>query len=238
MSSSSRERWFGETSLIAAVSAAVVVAGSVAVPPELRNAGVNRVEVAAVQLQSVVTTDIGAILGNASPSATTTGNPAGAAASAVNPALLLITVPLWFVAFPVTIPLSVVFWTSVALRNRTFAGNPIAAIFYGIQAGFSNWFSAPLPIVFAFGGAASVPRTTAAIPARAAASQSPTASASSNTTGIAKRISRGATERNGGLPRAARTMAAAAKAVAASGRDDRAIAKGSASQAHRRAARS
>ena len=250
MSSSSRERWSGETSLIAAASAAVIVAGLVAVPPEPQNPVVNRVEVAAVQLQSVVTTDIGVILGNARTSATTTSKPIGAAVAAVNPALLLITVPLWFLAFPITIPLSVVFWTSFALQNPNFAGNPLAAIVYGIQAGLSNWFSAPLPLVFAFGGAASVPRTAAAIRARATASQSPTASASSITTGVTKRISRGAPKRNGGIPSAARTAAApakatkavapakATKAVAAVGRNDRAIAGGAASQAHRRAARS
>jgi len=215
MSSSLRERWSEGTSVIAAVSAAVIVAGLVAVPPEPQNPVVNRAEVAAVQLQSVVTTEIMPILGNAKPSANTIGGPTGAAAAAVGPALLAITVPLWFAAFPITIPISVVFWTFAALRNPTFAGSPVLAIFFGIRAGLSNWFSAPLPLVFAFGGAASVPRTTAAIRARAAASQAPTASASIKKTGATNPVSRRTTERNGGVPRVARSAAAPAKAAKA-----------------------
>lgn len=238
MSSSLRERWSGETSVIAAASAAVIVAGLVAIPPEPRNPAVNRVEVAAVQLQSVVTTEIMPILGNATPSANTTSGPTDAAAAAVGPALLAITVPLWFAAFPITIPISVVFWTFAALRNPTFAGNPVLAIFFGIRAGLSNWFSAPLPLVFAFGRAASVPRTTAAIRARAAASQAPTASASIKKTGATNPVSRRPTERNGGVPRAARTVAKPAKPVASAVRNGKAIARGAASQAHRRAEQS
>lgn len=240
MSKSSRELRSRCIAITSAASAAVVIAGLVAVTPEPRNALGSRVEFAAVQLQSVETTDVSAILGNARPSATTSSKPSGAAAAAVGPALLAITVPLWFAAFPITIPISVVFWTAAALRNPTFAGNPINAIIFGVRAGLSNWFSAPLPLVFAFGAAASASRTTAAIQARATTSQPPTASASRNTTRAAKTPSRGAAERSGGVPRAARTAVApnkAAKAVASAVRNGKATAREAVSQANRRADR-
>ncbi len=98
----------------AAAAVAVVAAGLVAAPPQPGRSAATRVEVAAVQLQAAVATEVGAVIDVAGeivpgadvPSASATGQQTLAALAGAVLAVAL--APVWYVGFPVTLPLSVI----------------------------------------------------------------------------------------------------------------------------------
>lgn len=168
-----------QTPLVAAGSAAVVLAGLIAVPPVPKHQGAIRGERAAVQLAVFATTEVraaaaqnrsGSIFANTSAEPSSAGpitasgrqssSPRAAASSLLNLALLPILLPLWYVAFPITLPINIIVWTSVTLKNPMFRGNPLGALIAGIQAGLINFISMPLPLAFALSAAPSASATT------------------------------------------------------------------------------
>lgn len=109
----------------AVATASVVALGLVTTPPDRYEPVIARAEVAAIQLQAAISTQV-ATLANAaatstlfapagtdvaidppSPRASATG-PADALAAIATAAIALAATPLWYVAFPITLPLSVV----------------------------------------------------------------------------------------------------------------------------------
>lgn len=148
----------------AAISGAIVIASLTSLPPEPLKHSIARAELAAVQLQAAVSTlaDVAAsnsgTLNVSAPSTALQGSTTTAPvapAAAANPALLMLALPLWYIAFPITLPINIAFWVSVAMRSPSFGGNRSLAIRYGVSAGLRNFFSMPLPLLFLLQGAAS-----------------------------------------------------------------------------------
>lgn len=172
---------------VGAATAAVVVLGAVTVPSDQHASPIIRTEVAAVQLQAAVSTQI-ALLVSASaastPSAAATAAPADLQAAATigtdligtdflttvaTAAIAVVGAPLWYLAFPVTLPLSVIgglAYFNVADELPFGLGgqfDPIARSLIGAFVGLGAFFVGPPAL--AFGALASF--VTAATPAAA-----------------------------------------------------------------------
>ena len=181
----------------AAATASVVALGLLAAPPERYESSTLRTESAVVQLRAVASTQIialaaavktlpasasatpyeAAILDSAPPQASATGSNDALTAIATA-AIALVAAPFWYLAFPVTLPLSVVGGLAFAqLANALPAGfglggrgDPLTLGLLGAALGLGAFVVGPLG--FAFGALSSL----AAAPASSllpAASQRP-----------------------------------------------------------------
>lgn len=172
MNSSIRQR---STGAVAAAAASVVTLGLVSAPPQGYEPLITRTEFAAIQLQAAVSTQAAALAG-----ATATPPSAAAAADAVTDiplpslsfnggsglqaiataALTLALTPLWYLAFPVTLPVAVIGgailvngFNSIPFGNTTIFGalfgalGPIGASLVGAALGLGAFAVGPLALI-------------------------------------------------------------------------------------------
>jgi|GEM_PF-1591795 len=185
------------SSIGAAATAAVVTFGLVTLPPERYDSAIVRTEVAAVQLKAAVSTQIALLAGATATTAAPAAAPAAPQASATgdaNPltaiataAILIAASPLWYVGFPVTLPLSVI--GGIALFGLINAlplgfggggqGNPLLLGLVGAVIGAG--FFAVAPFALAIGQISSLSSTTAAAAASRPARSAAAAQAASTT---------------------------------------------------------
>ncbi len=186
----------------ALAAAAVVTLGVVTVPPERLASISARTEIAEVQLRAVVSTQAAAL---ANMTATSIP-PSASAASAVNPAspqasaigsndtltaiataaIALVATPFWYLAFPITLPLSVIGGIAlgplIAAVGGAFGANLATFGLIGGLLGLGAFVVGPLGL--AFGAISSLLAAPAdpLLPAAAQRSANPASSATPNET--------------------------------------------------------
>ena len=193
----------------ATASAAIVAFGLVTVPPDRYDSVIARTEFAAVQLQAVVATEVAAI-GNAAPrgaatsrlSAASIASPVSVQASAISPtdaltvlataALGIIATPLWWLAFPVTLPISFILAAQFAQTN-TAVSSIFGAPLFTLLGGLYNFALGPLALAFTSLIPLLYPAPTPTAASGAAARLTPTASAR----GASKSVTAPASRNNG-----------------------------------------
>lgn len=230
----------------AAATATVVALGLVSLPPERHASAIARTEVAAVQLQAAVSTQIATLVhasAASTPSAAETTAPANPQASATGDtdaltaiataAIAIAAAPLWYLAFPVTLPLSVI--GGIALLNFLDGlplgfggggqGNPITLSLIGALLGLGAFVVGPpalaISAVSSLFNAPATPAAAALPSARSAVG--PAAAPDSNTveepTDAAGASVTPAVASAPDSPPTADTVRAAANAAATSGDD-------------------
>lgn len=182
-------------------TSAVVAVGLVTMPPERSGFMLPRSQFAAVQLSAAVSTEVAAVVDSSpriavsEPSAAAAINLPAKQAAAVTAqnllqtlaigALAIVGAPVWWVAFPVTIPLSVIgagaFINLVAAFGRLdcgFCAAPsvgeqlVTGLTFGIPFGLLFYAAAPISLAISAISSLLSPATSpaaAAIPVRAAA---------------------------------------------------------------------
>lgn len=175
---------------VASTAAVVTTLGLVTIPSHFGDPGVRRIGLGTVQLSSVVTTDVAAVLNTGDLQSIAETKASATAADSSGPnilqnllygAIALAATPIWYVGFPVTLPLSIAggialmqIFSSLSLGFGGAAKPDILTVF-GTGAFLGLAFFAAAPLVAVYSAINSI-FTPAASSAAATAARRPTAS--------------------------------------------------------------